>query len=224
MSRTLKAGLLGTALMVAGPAFAADPNEGVTPALGLRAGSVHLGLAYSKQADDGTLLVGGFGVPGADYETLGGMSGAIEVGVFLRDGFAISLSGITPVTTPNIAAGTLAGFGNLGDETAGFYSAAAHYHFNEGGRVSAYAGGGIGYMHVFNTNDGVLSNLNIRNALGAVLQAGVEVRMSERVGAYLDVKRYFLQTIATGNLGATPVVAKTNVDPWVVSAGLSLDY
>lgn len=209
----------------AGSATAGDwlaSSAGPSPLFGN--GYVHLGASAAKQADEGTLTLGGFPVPGADYETNITGTASIEAGVFLRDGFAISAFGTLPMTTPNIGAGSLAGIGNIGDETIGFYSITAHAHVPVTDMASLYAGAGVGYMHVFGTADGVVTNLAIASAMGAVLQAGVDLRLNEHFGVFADVKKFIIGTEATGTFGGFPLVAQTRVDPWVVSAGGSFSF
>jgi len=225
MTGVNKALLLVASLLATGPAFSADhivlPDDGTAA---LRGAYVQFGFALFKQADEGALTVAGTPFAGADFETELGKTVTLEVGTFLRDGFAVSVSGMLPVTTPNIGTGTLSGLGNLGNETIGFYSATAHYHFGDGDAVSPYLGGGLGYMHVFSSEGVAISDLAIRSSFGAVLQAGVDVALTDNVGAFVDVKRYFVSTLATGSLGGAPVAAQTKVDPWVVSAGISLRH
>jgi outer membrane protein len=213
------------AALAAGPAAAADPSwtDNGAP-LALRGGYVHIGVAYTKQADQGSLTLGGAPVPGAAYTTEAGITPSLEVGLLWRNGFGISLSGIYPMTTPNTAAGTLAGMGNLGTETVGFYSITGHYHFMTNATFSPYVGGGVGYMHVFGTTDGVISNLKIGSAVGGVIQAGIDVYLTDQIGAFVDVKRYFISTTATGMVGPNPAVASTTVDPWVFSAGTTISF
>ena len=113
---------------------------------------VHFGSSYVKQADVATLFVLGTPVPGAGFSTEGDLTMSFEAGVFLRGGWAIAASGTVPTTISNIAAGSLTGLGNLGDESVGYYSATGQYHFNMRGPISPYVGAGVGYMHVFTTD------------------------------------------------------------------------
>lgn len=190
----------------------------------LRGGYVHLGVLASHEADEGLLWVGGVAVPGADYETELTKGLGLEAGINLGNGLALSVSGTTPMTSSNVATGTIAGYGNLGDTTVGYYALTAHFHYPVTDRLQPYFGGGVGYMHVFGTSDGVISDLTLKPALGAVLQAGVDYWITDNIGVFADAKRFFLDSEVTGSLGPMPVLARTRVDPWIISAGISAHF
>ena len=221
MMRRVWAGLL-VGITLSGPAMAADVAPGDGPAL--RGSYLHVGVAAARQADDGKLTVGGLPFPGAGYVTQLGVAPALEAGMFLRGSFAVSISASGPFSTPNTGAGTLLGVGDLGDETGAFYALTAHYHLPLTDRIRPYVGGGIGYMQVLGTHDGVISNFNVNSAAGAVLQAGVDIAVDENAGVFVDVKHYLLTTEASGTLGPVAVTAVARVDPWIVSSGLALAF
>jgi outer membrane protein len=187
-------------------------------------GFLHLGFSSAKQADDGALTVDGVPFPGAGYQTERLTTPSFEAGFYLRGGFAVAVSGTAPITTTNIAAGTLTGYGDLGDETDGYYSLTGQYHLPLTSWIAPYVGAGYGYMQVFGTTDGVITNFKAQSAGGPVLQAGVDLTLTDHVGVFADVKRYFISTTATGNLGPDVVKAQARVDPWVISSGVSLTF
>ena len=206
---------VGTACALATPVMAAEPGG---------RGYVHLGAGYVRQADDAALFAMGAPVPGAGFSTEGRITPVVEAGIFVLDGLAVALSAMAPTATPNIAAGTFAGMGNLGDETVGFYSLTGQYHLPIDDALTPYLGAGIGYMHVFDTTDGVVTDLNVASAVGGVVQFGVDMSVAEDIGVFADVKRYFISTTATGTMGTTSLTADARVDPWVVSAGISIGF
>lgn len=185
---------------------------------------VHFGSTYVKQADQATLFAAGTEVPGAGFRTEGDITMSVEAGIFLRGGWALAVSGTIPTTTPNIAAGSLTGLGNLGDESVGYYSATGQYHFNMRGPISPYVGAGIGYMHIFDTEDGAVTELSVNSAYGPVFQAGIDFHLNDRVGLFVDVKRFWVSTEASGLLGPVAITADATVDPWVLSTGVSLRF
>jgi len=218
-----KASALIAAVLVAGTtiaSYAGDPLAGYM----LRGGYVHLGISTARQADQGTLSVGGAPLTGAGYATDLTVAPSIEAGLVLRGGFGVSVFATGPMTTPNRGAGILTGYGDLGDETNAFFALTAHYHVPISNWLTPYFGGGLGYMQALGTHDGVITNFHVNSAPGWVLQAGVDMRLDDHVGAFADVKRYFLSTTATGNLGPTAAVAQARVDPWIVSTGLTFSY
>jgi outer membrane protein len=185
---------------------------------------VHYGASFVKQADEATLFAGGLPIRGADFTTEGDVTLSIEAGVFLKGGWSIAASGTIPTTISNIASGSLTGLGNLGDETVGYYSLTSQYHFNMRGPISPYFGGGLGYMYVADTVDGVVSNLSVESAWGPVFQAGMDLHFNERLGVFVDVKRYWISTAASGTLGVFPITADATVNPWVFSSGLGVRF
>jgi outer membrane protein len=90
--------------------------------------------------------------------------------------------------------------------------------------VTPYVGAGLGYMHVFGTRDGVVTDLTVNSAFGAVLQAGVDVALTDNIGVFADLKKYFISTTASGSLGGMPITANARVDPLVVSTGIGVDF
>jgi outer membrane protein len=205
-------------------AFLAAPAAAGDDLRGSYSTFFHFGSSYVKQADVATLFAGGAPVAGAGFVTEGDQTMAVEAGIFLRGGWAIAASGTIPTTISNLGTGTLAGLGNLGDENVGYYSATAQYHFNLRGPISPYVGAGIGYMHVFGTTDGAVTDMNVASASGPVLQAGIDFHLNERAGLYVDVKRFWISTDASGSLGGTPITAEATVDPWVFSTGVGIRF
>lgn len=185
---------------------------------------VHFGSSYVKQADVATLFAGGAPVPGAGFVTEGDQTMSFEAGVFLRGGWAIAASGTIPTTISNVGTGTLAGLGNLGDENVGYFAATSQYHFNLRGPISPYVGAGIGYMHVFGTADGAVTDMEVASASGPVAQAGIDFHVNERAAVYVDVKRFWISTDASGSLGGIPITAEATVDPWVFSTGVGIRF
>ena len=149
---------------------------------------------------------------------------SIEAGFVLRGGFGVSVFATGPMTTPNIGTGVLAPYGDLGDETNAFFAVTAHYHVPVSSWLTPYFGLGLGYMQSLGTHDAVITNFRVKSAPGFVLQAGADMRLGDNVGVFADVKRYFLSTTATGNLGPDAAVAHARVDPWIVSTGLTFTY
>lgn len=187
-------------------------------------GFVHVGLTHVDQKDEATLYAGGAEVPGAGYETKKKVTASVEAGFYVYEGAAIAVSVVLPASTPNIAAGTLDGLGNLGDEKPGFLTATAQYHFNRGGTISPYVGAGVSYLYFADLDDGVVTDLDIDNAWGTALQAGADVRVSGPWSLFIDAKKLFIDTNASGLLGGAPITADAEVDPWILSAGVGFRF
>lgn len=100
------------------------------------------------------------------------------------------------------------------------------YHFDRLGGIKPYVGAGVQYIAFFDEgNAGALLNnapLNIDNAFGFTLQAGVDVEIGR--GWYLnaDVKKTWLETDAS--FRGTGVTADVELDPWIISAGIGYRF
>ncbi len=100
-------------------------------------------------------------------------------------------------------------------------------HLWEDGPVRPYIGAGINYTLVLESRDGFVSNLDVKNGVGPVLQAGFEVPIDQRWSFFVDAKKIWLKTTATGTLpalGGAPAYAKVRLDPLVVTAGVSYRF
>lgn len=98
------------------------------------------------------------------------------------------------------------------------------YHFDGMGRFKPYVGAGVTWMHFFKEKGkGALAGvgLDVDDAFGFALQAGVDISMGG--GWYLnaDVKKIFINTDATFSNGVT---ASADIDPWIVSAGIGYRF
>ena len=68
------------------------------------------------------------------------------------------------------------------------------------GRVSPYIGGGIVRPFHDQERDGLAVGLDIPNAHGPYVQAGVDVAMSDRWGFFAEARKAFYHTNASGLL------------------------
>lgn len=187
-------------------------------------GYVHLGAARLSFVDKGTTLSDGMPIPGADYNTNPKIIFAAELGYFITSDVAVSVSGTSPATTKNFAAGSLAGLGNLGSDTFSVFTGTVHYHFNRGGRIEPYVGGGFAYQKTWDTDDAVVSNLAISDGHGPVIQGGVDVGINDRVGVYFDAKKAWIKNDARGMLGPSVITSRPKLDPLILQAGVSFRF
>ena len=97
------------------------------------------------------------------------------------------------------------------------------YHFLPQGGISPYMGVGINYTWFYDVNPkGGLQSASLDNNFGTVLQAGVDMAVSDRWFLNLDVKQVFLNTTAKLNGGA--VTADLDLDPTLVGVGLGYRF
>ncbi len=122
------------------------------------------------------------------------------------------------------AEGAIAGLGEIGDFWIFPPAVTLQYHFDSMGGFKPYLGAGVQYIHFFKEESN-LGSMDIDDAWGFVLQAGVDVEMGS--GWYLnaDVKKSFLDTEATWNAtGLGTIRADVDVDPWIFSANLGYRF
>jgi len=163
-------------------------------------------------------------VAGSDVSIDPQASAIFELGYFVTPEIGVSFTGGLPPLIKIQGAGTIAGLGTLGKAVYGPTALTVQYHFRNFGSFQPYIGAGLSYMHIFSTKDGALTNLKINHTIGPALQVGADFMINEKWGAFVDVKKAFLRTKATGMLGATPIRAWTTVDPLVVHSGITYRF
>lgn len=147
---------------------------------------------------------------------------------------------LTYFFTPNIAAelfccfskhdvdgkGILAG-ADLGDTWIFPPIVTLQYHFTGMGRIKPYVGAGVQWIHFFNegrSTSGPLAGnkLEIDDAFGFALQAGVDIEIGG--GWYLnaDVKKSFID--ADAKWKGTNFTADVDLDPWIISANVGYRF
>ena len=79
----------------------------------------------------------------------------------------------------------------------------AQWHFPDVvPNLKPYVGAGINYMLFFGGDDHNGFQVDLDNGFGYVLQAGVDYKLSPTLGLFVDVKKLFLKTTASGSLPA----------------------
>lgn len=103
------------------------------------------------------------------------------------------------------------------------------YHLDPIGGFKPYAGVGVQYIAFFDTQSNDLGgSMDIDNAWGFTLQAGVDVELGS--GWYLnaDLKKTWLDTswTITGSpvTAGAPISGSFDLDPWIVSAGIGYRF
>ncbi len=203
-----------------------------TPAIAQEAGDtfVRLAAARTKLVDKGEVFVNSVQDPAAAYKTRETYHQVVTVGHYLVDKFAIEGSLSTPATTNNIPAGSLAGTPNLGDDEFVLASLGASFHPVKG-KFSPYVGGGIQLQLTTQERDGLAVGLNIPNAHGPYVHAGVDYKVNKRWGIFADVRKAWYHTGASGKLpldatytSFADVRARAVLDPLTVQLGLTAHF
>lgn len=202
------------------------------PAIGLDETKwvVRGGLTSLTLADKADLTVGGTPFPGASLATVEHWTPTVQVGYFIMPNIAINFMGGIPPKIAVRGGGTLGplpaltGLPNLGNVRYGPMALTAQYHFTRSGRIRPYVGVGASYMVVFGTDDGSFENLDVDDDLGFAFEAGAELMVSNRMGLSFDVKKALLRPKAYGTFNGAPVEAKTRLDPWAFTGGVSFHF
>jgi outer membrane protein len=201
---------------------------------GLAVAGVMAGAAVPAQAGDysGDMLVrvqGTYLNFNDDSSNLGVAPGDLE----LDDEFIPTLT-LTYFLNKNLALELFCCFANLDANLSGSGNVAEfwvfppaltlQYHFDGMGGIKPYVGAGIQYIAPF-SEDGVGDlqgvNVEVDDALGFTLQAGVDIEVGQ--GWYLnaDVKKTWIEhTVSVGGADAFDV----GIDPWIFSVGLGYRF
>ncbi|AXB75102.1 OmpW family protein [Novosphingobium sp. P6W] len=108
----------------------------------------------------------------------------------------------------------------------------AKFHLDTGGPIKPYVGAGPALFLVFDEKPGVtaralgVDRVKMSNSLGLALQGGVDIALGQSgYGVSLDAKKYFIKPTASFYAdGVNVLETKHNLDPWVISAGLSYRF
>ena len=90
------------------------------------------------------------------------------------------------------------------------------------GRFSPYVGAGVNAMLFYGGDDQNGFTVDLDDGLGYALQAGADIGIRGPWSVNLDVKKVWFNTDAEINGGA--LTSDVDLDPWVVSAGISRKF
>ncbi|MGL4396379.1 MAG: OmpW/AlkL family protein [Hyphomicrobium sp.] len=119
------------------------------------------------------------------------------------------------------AEGSISGLGEVADTWIFPPALTLQYHFDEVGGFKPYVGAGLQYIYFF-SEDSDYGRVEIDDAFGFTLQAGVDISLGQ--GWYLnaDVKKTWLDTeVHWRDAGLRGDV---DIDPWIISAGLGYRF
>ncbi|MGP1282280.1 MAG: OmpW/AlkL family protein [Parasphingopyxis sp.] len=221
--RHMAAGAAAVALMVS------------TPAVAQQAGDVQLKLFATGVLPDGQIdevLRDDFGLPpGSQTRVTDSFVPTIAAEYFISDTFSIET--ICCVTPHDVeGTGALAGVELIDDAIVLPATVTAKLHLPIGDVFKPYIGAGPAYFFIFSENVGTgaaalgIDDVSLSSEFGVALQAGADFRLNDHgLGLSIDAKRYFVGTTATFSAGGTELIRTDHdLDPWVVSAGLSYRF
>lgn len=130
-----------------------------------------------------------------------------------------------------VGTGPLAGAGLVSNANIVPATVTVKYHPVPDAAVRPYVGIGPTYFLFIDERPGAATRAlgatrqHLSDELGFALQAGVDVPLNARFGLSLDAKRYFVSTTARWFAGSTEVLrTRHQLDPWVISAGVSYRF
>lgn len=222
--------------------------RGAIAALGLGFGLLGGGLPATAGSDDGNFMVrvlgtvvdpdseatvsaGGAVIPGADADISTEVIPALTLSYFLNKNLAVELFCCFAKHEID-GTGAIANLGEIADTWIFPPALTLQYHFNSGGSLKPYVGAGVQYINFFDTGTGDnalgATKVDIDEAWGFTLQAGLDVSLGNGWSLNADVKKTWLDTTVTWRnnaaLGGVDVVGDADVDPWIVSAGLGYRF
>lgn len=172
---------------------------------------------------DSDVSINGAAAPAAGLDIDDTYVPELDITYFLTKNMALEL--VLAISKHDVeGTGSLAGT-DVGD----FYIIPPHlmlqYHFDMGNGFKPYIGAGINYSLIFSEGNAAgFNGLKIDNGFGFSLQAGVDIQVRDNWYFNVDVKKTWLNVDAKTNLGATPVRADIDVDPWIVGVGLGYRF
>lgn len=182
---------------------------------------VRAGVSVVHPDASADVLAGGVLQPGWDADVSTEVVPSLTLTYFMNKNIAVELfccfakheaegAGLTPVA-------------NLGDFWIFPPALTLQYHFDRIGGFKPYVGAGVQYIHFFGGGGSDLGqDIELDDAFGFTLQAGVDVELGQ--GWYLnaDVKKTWLDTDATW--GSSGVTADVEVDPWIFTAAVGYRF
>ncbi len=184
---------------------------------------VRAGVSVVAPDSSATVYSGGAVIPGADAEVSTEVIPSATLTYFLTDNIAAELFCCFAKHQVD-GKGALNGV-DLGDTWIFPPAITLQYHFDGLGGFKPYIGAGVQYIHFFSESaSGLAGNpkLDIDDAFGFTLQAGVDVELGQ--GWYLnaDVKKTWIDLDASWR--GTNITADVELDPWIISAGIGYRF
>ena len=216
---------LALAATVAGatlPARAGDENGNVMVRV--------LGTVVDPDSS-ATVKAGGIVIPGADAEVSTEVIPALTLSYFMNQNWALELFCCFAKHEVE-GKGSINNLNEIADTWIFPPAVTLQYHFTDMGAWKPYVGAGVQYINFFDTGtgDNVLgaSSVDIDDAFGFTLQAGVDISIGNGWSLNADVKKTWLNTDITWRnnaaLGGIDVTGDADVDPWIFSAGLGYRF
>jgi outer membrane protein len=165
------------------------------------------------------------GVPGSDLSYSRSVTPELDISYYFTPNIAAEL--ILGTTYANInGEGTLAPLGKIGKTWILPPTLTLQYHFTNFGAFKPYVGAGVNYTFFYNQDADGVSALKVKNTFGGALQVGFDYMIDEHWGFNVDVKKLFLEPKFDATLadGVTRVSGKAELNPWLISTGITYRF
>lgn len=177
--------------------------------------------ASGSVTDQAGVVSGAVGhIPGSDADVSTEVIPALTLSYFLNQNFALELFCCFAKHQAD-AEGSIKGLGEVADTWIFPPAVTLQYHFTGMGNLKPYVGAGFQYIYFFDEKS-QYGNVEIDDAFGLTLQAGLDISMGG--GWYLnaDVKKTWLDT----QVHWTDVGLKgdVDIDPWIFSLGVGYRF
>ncbi len=120
------------------------------------------------------------------------------------------------------AHGTVAGTLDVGEAWVLPPTLTLQYHFTDFDGFKPYVGAGVNYTMYYNESGKPQQKLEVDDAFGLALQAGVDVPIEGNWGWNFDVKKIYLDADSKWNNGA--ITGNIAIDPWIIGTGISYRF
>jgi outer membrane protein len=181
-----------------------------------------LGAFYHSSAE---IAANGQVLRGASANVTDNATLTFDVGYDITNNIsALLMVGVPPRPLIN-GRGTVATLGQLGQVRYGPVILTGRYSLRTGSAFRPYAGTGVAYAIILKNHDAAVSDLDVHNHFGFVLQTGAEWSVSRNWEIFADFKQLWLAVNAKGLLaGGVPVKAHVTLNPSLVSLGVKVRW
>ncbi|MEJ2457455.1 MAG: OmpW family outer membrane protein [Novosphingobium sp.] len=232
MRKIMMLAAVGAATAIATPAMAGSPDGKIQVKVLGTAVLPDGGIDKIKYVDSGlATTLSGMGVTNIDTKANDNVVPTIAIEYFFTKN--ISVETICCMTQHHVnGAADLAGTNLVNHVLIVPATVTAKYHLDMGGPIKPYIGAGPSIFFVLDEKPGVtakalgVDRVKMSNSVGVALQGGVDIALGDNgFGLSLDAKKYFVKPTAKFYASGTKVLeTKHNLDPWVLSAGVSYRF
>jgi outer membrane protein len=214
--------LIAAAFVCASAALAvpaqAQENEATSPWF-VRVGAVELQNLHGLNA-----TLAGQPLPGAALNYHHVYTAMVEVGyTFMPDWSAVASIGLPPALSA-YGYGSLNGLGKIVSTTLGPSALTIQYQPFHDGMFRPYVGAGMADALVFSRHDAALKNAKLTSDVSPEIEAGMDIMFQENLGMFVEVKKAWLSTHATGTFNGLPFNGTASYAPWVYGTGVTLHF